>query len=432
MRFKAQLIILVILQFHFASLFAQADISGLWKGYIYHDSTQKYHSYEVAINDNGKGKFSGYSHTRFIIDDEKYYGIKDINIKKAKDGKIVITDDELISNNYPVKPPKGVHAIYVLDLIETADSIILKGGFETNLTRNWRKATGSVYLSRKNDFKQSALIPHLQELGLYNKLTFLPKEEDTYIAKTNRKIETPTEITTSNKSDKTVAIATSPAITTPALRVLKETKKDEPVIVKTETVVPKSTSTNTNIVEKQKPVIQSKVEVAATKPTIQKTDVATAKPTIQLKKEEHTKPVATIAATPNVQSKQNEFAVATNAAKNIANRTIETVQSLYFVSDSLELTLYDNGEVDGDTVSVLLNGKVLMPNQGLSTKAIKKTIYTTDIKDSLQIIMYAENLGTIAPNTGLIILYDGAKRHEIRFSGDLQKSAAIILRRKQE
>ncbi|MEO8412129.1 MAG: hypothetical protein ABI472_00655 [Ginsengibacter sp.] len=44
-------------------------------------------------------------------------------------------------------------------------------------------------------------------------------------------------------------------------------------------------------------------------------------------------------------------------------------------SSNLMVTLYDNGEVDGDTVSVLLNGKVIMPMQGLSTRAINKTIY---------------------------------------------------------
>ena len=45
--------------------------------------------------------------------------------------------------------------------------------------------------------------------------------------------------------------------------------------------------------------------------------------------------------------------------------------------------------------------------------------------------MYAENLGRIAPNTGLLIVQDGDKRHEIRFSGDMQKSSAIIFRRQR-
>ena len=116
----------------------------------------------------------------------------------------------------------------------------------------------------------------------------------------------------------------------------------------------------------------------------------------------------------------------------LAKRKIETIRTVEFKSDSLTLTLYDNGVVDGDTVSVLLNGKNIMPRQGLSTQAINKTIYITpDLGDSLQLIMYAENLGSIPPNTGLLIIHDGEDIYQIRFAGDLQKNSAIILRRKK-
>ena len=80
-------------------------------------------------------------------------------------------------------------------------------------------------------------------------------------------------------------------------------------------------------------------------------------------------------------------------AADINGRTIETIQSVNYASDSLVITLYDNGEVDGDTVSIIMNGKIIMPMIGLSTNAVRKTIYTKDITDSIQIVMYAENLG---------------------------------------
>ncbi len=72
-----------------------------------------------------------------------------------------------------------------------------------------------------------------------------------------------------------------------------------------------------------------------------------------------------------------------------------------------------------------------MPKVGLSTNAVKKTIDTKAAGDSIQLIMYAESLGSLPPNTGLLIVYDGADRYEIRFSGDMQKSSAIIFRRKK-
>ena len=120
------------------------------------------------------------------------------------------------------------------------------------------------------------------------------------------------------------------------------------------------------------------------------------------------------------------------AAVDAAKRKVENIQALYFKSDSLRLTLYDNGEVDGDTVSVIMNGVVIMPKVGLSTNAVNKTIDTREAGDSIQIVMYAETLGSLPPNTGLLIVYDGGDRYEIRFSGDMQKSSGIVFRRRKD
>jgi hypothetical protein len=121
------------------------------------------------------------------------------------------------------------------------------------------------------------------------------------------------------------------------------------------------------------------------------------------------------------------------AAAEIKSRQIETIQTVEIAHDSLVLTLYDNGTVDGDTVSVLINGKVVWPRVGLLATATNKTIHLDQSDgDSLIVVMYAENLGSIAPNTGLLVVRDGDKNYEIRFSGDLQKNSAIILKRKKK
>ena len=118
-------------------------------------------------------------------------------------------------------------------------------------------------------------------------------------------------------------------------------------------------------------------------------------------------------------------------AAEIEKRVTKSDQSFYFESDSLLLTLYDNGEVDGDTVTVLMNGNVIFSKVGLTTKANSKTIYITSNMDSVKLVMYAENLGSIPPNTGLLIVNDGEKRYDVRFSADLKTNAAIVLRRKK-
>ena len=40
-------------------------------------------------------------------------------------------------------------------------------------------------------------------------------------------------------------------------------------------------------------------------------------------------------------------------------------------------------------------------------------------------------LGTIPPNTGVLVIQDGSVRNEIRFAGDLQKSSAVVLKRRR-
>jgi hypothetical protein len=121
------------------------------------------------------------------------------------------------------------------------------------------------------------------------------------------------------------------------------------------------------------------------------------------------------------------------AAADIEKRKIETIRTVEISQDSLVLSLYDNGTVDGDTVSVLLNGKVIWPRVGLLERAINKTIYLTpEMGDSISIILYAENLGSIPPNTGLLVIREAKRIYEIRFSGDLNKNSGIILLRKKK
>lgn len=123
----------------------------------------------------------------------------------------------------------------------------------------------------------------------------------------------------------------------------------------------------------------------------------------------------------------------TTAAADLATRETEVVQNVFFKSDSLVLKIYDHGVIDGDTVSVVLNGKVIAARQGLKGKPIVSVIHVTpELGDSLLLVMYAENLGTIPPNTGLLVVLDGDNRYEIRFVGTKQKSSAILLTRKRK
>jgi hypothetical protein len=75
---------------------------------------------------------------------------------------------------------------------------------------------------------------------------------------------------------------------------------------------------------------------------------------------------------------------------------------------------------------------VIIPKQGLSEQAYRKVIkIPPGSVDSMQLVLYAENLGSIPPNSGLLIIEDGSERYEVRFKGDMKNSSAVRLRRKQ-
>lgn len=412
-------------------LSAQQDVTGLWTGFMYNDTTQQNYRYEIAISEE-KGKLFGYSHTYFIVDDKQYHGVKKLKIKR--DGNKVITeDDELIVNNYPIPPAKGVHQQNKL-VLEIKDTVmILSGMYSTNRTRDYHPVTGYVHVERRKNYSQSALVPHLQELGLAKNLTFLkeennpPAEETIAVLKPMKSEEEEKLIITAAKKqqpDNTLKPANAPVVKAdvpkPAETVVAKPviqKPAEPVVAK---VAPPVKNNEPPVTKVQPPPVKKPEPVAVVKPE-------PPKPTI---------PAVVKAPPPPVETKS---AMVKNAAPNdptaaidAAKRKVENIQALYFKSDSLQLILYDNGEVDGDTVSVIMNGTVIMPRVGLSTNAVKKTIDTKDVGDSIQIVMYAESLGTLPPNTGLLIVYDGTDRYEIRFSGDMQKSSGIVFRRRKD
>ncbi|HEU4473171.1 MAG TPA: hypothetical protein VFR58_18895 [Flavisolibacter sp.] len=114
------------------------------------------------------------------------------------------------------------------------------------------------------------------------------------------------------------------------------------------------------------------------------------------------------------------------------DRQVEFQNELEVDADSVQIDLYDNGEVDGDSISVFFNDQLLGANLKLSTRSIHLNIALDSTREFNTLAMFANNLGSIPPNTALMIIYDGRKRHEIRLSSSLDKSAALKIRRKKK
>jgi hypothetical protein len=110
---------------------------------------------------------------------------------------------------------------------------------------------------------------------------------------------------------------------------------------------------------------------------------------------------------------------------NFEKRNNTLLKTIQVENETIKVDLYDNGEVDGDSISLFYNGKLLLSHKRLSEKAITLTVSVPQDNSMNELVMYAENLGTIPPNTALMIVTDGTKRYEVRITSDLQKSGTI-------
>jgi hypothetical protein len=114
----------------------------------------------------------------------------------------------------------------------------------------------------------------------------------------------------------------------------------------------------------------------------------------------------------------------------LASRSLNIVQTIETSADSISIELYDDGLIDGDSVSVFSNNSVLLSKVALSDKGLKQTIAVPKTKEGLVLTLFAENQGSIPPNTGVLIIRSGGNRFEVRFSSDTKKSAAVRINRK--
>ena len=110
------------------------------------------------------------------------------------------------------------------------------------------------------------------------------------------------------------------------------------------------------------------------------------------------------------------------------SRENNLVRTLVVTNDEINVRLYDNGEVDGDTISVYLDGKPLLMNKGLSTKPISLMLKMDENNAGHTLVMVAENMGRIPPNTSLMIVQDGDNRYQVSITSTEQKNAMVRFR----
>ncbi len=111
----------------------------------------------------------------------------------------------------------------------------------------------------------------------------------------------------------------------------------------------------------------------------------------------------------------------------LTTRINALVKQIQTEAGEIKIALYDNGEIDGDTVSIYHNNVLIKSRARLSATPISFTISIDASQPHHELIMVAENLGSIPPNTSVMIITTSTARHEVFISSSDQKNAKVIL-----
>ena len=117
----------------------------------------------------------------------------------------------------------------------------------------------------------------------------------------------------------------------------------------------------------------------------------------------------------------------TDIPKPLTTRANPIVKQIETGTAEIMIDLYDNGEIDGDTVSIYHNNELVVSRAALTAKPVSFRLKVDGMHPHHELIMVANNLGSIPPNTSLMIITTRDKRYEVFISSSEQKNAKVVI-----
>jgi hypothetical protein len=112
--------------------------------------------------------------------------------------------------------------------------------------------------------------------------------------------------------------------------------------------------------------------------------------------------------------------------RKIRGRSVKPQKTVTLTGREVVISIWDRGAVDLDTVSVNLNGQWLVEEYCLQKN--KYEIRATLSPGDNYLVLYAHNLGQVAPNTASLVVTDGRKSYSLDLKSTLKSSGALRLR----
>lgn len=111
----------------------------------------------------------------------------------------------------------------------------------------------------------------------------------------------------------------------------------------------------------------------------------------------------------------------------LVGRENKLVKKIITNSKKISIDLFDNGTIDNDTVIVYDNKQLLVNKQRLSYKSIHLEFNFTENLREHEVIIVAHNMGTVPPNTALLLYKDGKNRQEYFITSTNKINAKLLI-----
>jgi hypothetical protein len=140
-----------------------------------------------------------------------------------------------------------------------------------------------------------------------------------------------------------------------------------------------------------------------------------------------------VARTPvTTTDKNNTAKKPTTNEEKFTSRQNKLQMVIPLTSSSVELRFYDNAAIDGDSIAIFLNGHLLREHILLGSEPQTIKINAADLQDDNELVLVAENLGSIPPNTSYLVAVVGHKQYEARLFADEGTSALVRFVKEKE
>lgn len=127
------------------------------------------------------------------------------------------------------------------------------------------------------------------------------------------------------------------------------------------------------------------------------------------------------------KKKSETLAPDKKVSSELTTRENRLIASIIQPNKEVEVMLYDNGIIDNDTISIFIDSEMKYSRVRMTEKPLKFKLTFSENKASYELTTYAENLGEIAPNTGLLVVKSGNKMLEVPIMSDFKRNAKIII-----